>query len=182
MELENLERRWRRRLEMQQRESAKKAAAASAAAVAASRISSGTHQNGTSSDPENGPHSQGTNVVARTASWLDRAKTALKAPGSGKTTTATEAPKSSKADDLRTQMQEVERLINEGPAIRRKSADLPEMIDKSDEEAEEEEVQSAASASEVEPADKRMRTAEDAEALVSFVRSVRASAAAGHDF
>ena len=35
---------------------------------------------------------------------------------------------------------------------------------------------------EVEPADKRLKTDEDAEALVGFIRSVRASAASGEEF
>jgi hypothetical protein len=55
------------------------------------------------------------------------------------------------------------------------------MIDQAEQEALEIASTAAAAAAEVEPADKRMRTAEDAEALVGFLRSVRASAASGVD-
>jgi hypothetical protein len=140
-ELDTLERRWRRRLELQQRESAKKAAAS---AVAAGR-------------PE------GHHPVTQTAAWLDRAKSALQEP----------PLLDAAAESLQYQIQEVQRLIYEGPVIQQTSADLPQMLD-APEEA------SRAGAVEVEPADKRLRTDEDAEALVGFIRSVRA--AAGEEF
>lgn len=163
-ELETLERRWRRRLEMQQRESAKKAAASAAVAASSGRalvpcadITEGTQQS---------------NPVAQTAVWLDRAKSALKDPPEEITVEAT--------DFLHHQIEEVQRLIHEGPSIQQTSADLPQVLD--------EETQAAigdgvdAGGSEVEPADKRLRTAEDAEALVGFLRRVRASAASGEEF
>jgi uncharacterized membrane protein YcjF (UPF0283 family) len=159
-ELETLERRWRRRLEMQQRESAKKAAASAAVAAAAS--------SGRPLAPGNDKTTEGAqpNPVAQTAAWLDRAKSALKeAPE--------EAPE--EATDLHNQIEEVQRLIHEGPVIQQTSADLPHILD--------EEIQEAVSETgEVEPADKRLRTAEDAEALVGFLRRVRASAASGEEF
>jgi len=170
MELETLERRWRKRLEVQQRESAKKAAA-SAAAVAGARGSIGIASSGSSDSEPKSAGSQGENVVARTASWLDRAKSALKDPGTDKT-------KRSEPDEIRTQMQEVQRLIKEGPSIQQTSAGLAEAVDESEDQAR----VSGASSPDIEPADKRMRTAEDAEALVGFLRSVRASAASGQDF
>lgn len=196
-ELENLEKRWRRRLEMQQRESAKKAAA-SVAAVAAGRggsqgiVSSGSASHECSEKVNGGAVSQEENVVARTASWLDRAKSVLKEPTISSNGQLPKAEHIAPAEDIRTQMEEVERLINEGPTIRQKSAALPEMVEKAGEDEDEDVVHRHASSnsidnmsagsSDVEHEDKRMRTAEDAEALVGFLRSVRASAAAGHEF
>lgn len=158
-ELDTLERRWRRRLEMQQRESAKKTAASAAVAAAASSgrmLPQGTDKAADST--------QQLNPVAQTAAWLDRAKSALKEP-------TKETPQ--EATDLHHQMEEVQRLIHEGPVIQQTSADLPHMLDDETQEA---------TVGEVEPADKRMRTAEDAEALVGFLRRVRASAASGEEF
>jgi hypothetical protein len=139
-------------MEMQQRESAKKAAASAAvAAVATSGRTDIVQQN----------------PVAQTAVWLDRAKVALQKPP---TENAEEVL------SLHYQIQEVQRLIHEGPVIQQTSADLPHILD--------EETPAAASQQnpEVEPADKRLRTDEDAEALVGFIRSVRASAASGEEF
>lgn len=151
---------------MQQRESAKKAAAA---AVAVGR----GLQDG-SCDPT-GKGSHRANVVTRTASWLDRANVLL-----GEQTSTDAESYIDEAVDIQVQMQEVQRLIHEGPIIQQTSADLPEMIDQAEQEAIAI-ASAAAAAAEVEPADKRMRTAEDAEALVGFLRSVRASAASGAD-
>lgn len=148
---------------MQQRESAKKAAAA---AVAVGRgLQDGSYE-------PTGKGSSRANVVTRTASWLDRANVLL----SEQTSTDAESY-IDEAVDIQVQMQEVQRLIHEGPIIQQSSADLPEMIDQAEQEA----IAIASAAAEVEPADKRMRTAEDAEALVGFLRSVRASAASGAD-
>ena len=137
---------------MQQRESAKKAAASAAVAAIA-----------TSGRTDIGQP----NPVAQTASWLDRAKSALKEPPTENTV---------EAISLHYQMQEVQRLIHEGPVIQQTSADLPHMLD--------DEAPSLIGQQnvEVEPADKRLRTDEDAEALVGFIRSVRASAASGEEF
>ena len=73
-------------------------------------------------------------------------------------------------------MQEVQRLIHEGPIIQQTSVDLPHMLD--------DDVPAIGGQLnvEAEPADKRLRTDEDAEALVGFIRSVRASAASGEEF
>jgi hypothetical protein len=101
------------------------------------------------------------NIVTQTASWLDRAKSVLRDPSPK--TTGQEKPEE---DEIMTQMQEVERLIHEGPIIQQTSVGLHHQE----------------TAPGVEPADKRLRTgAEDAEALVGFLRSVRASAATGED-
>jgi hypothetical protein len=143
-ELDTLERRWRRRLELQQRESAKKAAAS---AVAAGRT-------------------EGHHPVTQTAAWLDRAKSALQEP----------AVLESAEESLQYQIQEVQRLIYEGPVIQQTSADLPQMLDAPEEGS----GAHLGAMAQVEPADKRLRTDEDAEALVGFIRSVRA--AAGEDF
>jgi hypothetical protein len=137
---------------MQQRESAKKAAASAAvAAVATSGRADIVQQN----------------PVAQTAAWLDRAKLALQEPPSENT---------EESLSLHYQMQEVQRLINEGPVIQQTSADLPHILD--DENPSTISQQNP----EIEPADKRLRTDEDAEALVGFIRSVRASAASGEEF
>jgi len=147
-------------MELQQRESAKKAAAA---AVAAGR---GFPPDGTF-DLSGATGMPQENVVTRTASWLDRANLVL-----GDQTASEMVPE--EAGDLHVQMQEVQRLIHEGPIIQQTSSGLPEMIDRAEQE-------STRVAADVEPADKRLRTAEDAEALVGFLRSVRASAASGSD-
>jgi hypothetical protein len=157
-ELETLERRWRRRLETQLRESAKKAAASAAVAAAAS------------SEENVVPGASGENMqpnaVAQTAAWLDRAKSAL-----------LETPED--VSDLQHQMQEVQQLIHEGPSIQQTSAELLHILD---EESRLVSLTDAGGAVEVEPADKRMKTTEDAEALVGFLRRVRASAASGEEF
>lgn len=150
-------------MELQQRESAKKAAAA---AVAVGR----GLQDGTFDASASG--SRRANVVTRTASWLDRANLVLSEPSAHEAESYID-----EAVDIQVQMQEVQRLIHEGPIIHQTSAELPEMIDQAEQEALS--IASTAAAAEVEPADKRMRTAEDAEALVGFLRSVRASAASG---
>jgi uncharacterized protein HemY len=152
-------------LELQQRESAKKAAAA---ALAVGR----GFQDGSFDPIAHGSHRK--NVVTRTASWLDRANLVLNEQSAHETESYID-----EAVDIQVQLQEVQRLIHEGPIIQQTSSELPEMIDQAEQEALA--ISSTASASEVEPADKRMRTAEDAEALVGFLRSVRASAAAGAD-
>lgn len=157
-ELATLERRWRRRLEIQQRETAKKAAA-SAAAVAAGR--GAPSMDGSSSEGKG-------SVVAKTASWLDRAKSVLNDPSEDE-----EEPDESK--DIQSQIEAVEQLIQEGPVIQHTSAGIPVAL-------EDAEGRASNSSSESEPADKRMRTAEDAEALVGFLRSVRASAASNEEF
>lgn len=171
---------------MQQRESAKKAAA-SAAAVAAGR---GTGLPSSSSfDASGQPLSSDCqeNVVTRTASWLDRAKSVLRsAPSTGSATDSAvaAAAKTISAEnsedaggDLQTQIQEVQRLIHEGPMIEQTSAGLPDILDQAEQH------QTRSNSPPIEPADtKRMRTAEDAEALVGFLRSVRASAMSGQDY
>lgn len=72
-------------------------------------------------------------------------------------------------------MKEVQRLIHEGPAIQENTAGLATLSEQSDDLA------TASSGSDTEPADKRLRTAEDAEALVGFLRTVRAFAASGQE-
>lgn len=148
---------------MQLRDHAKKAAASAAAAAAASGHPVGMRLEGqvANSNP---------NIVSQTASWLDRAKSVLKDPSPK--TEGQEKPEEDD-DEIMTQMQEVERLIHEGPSIQQTSAGFPRIVDHQ---------ATTTSSPPVEPADKRLRTgAEDAEALVGFLRSVRASAASGED-
>jgi hypothetical protein len=157
---------------MQQRDHAKKAAASAAAAAAA------TGRPGALLDGHaNGPH----NPVTQTASWLDRAKSVLKDPSSPMEITGQqEKPENLQSlprNEIVTQMQEVERLLHEGPIIQQTSAGLPEVVDQASQEA------ASMTRPDAEPADKRLRTgAEDAEALVGFIRSVRASAESGQDY
>merc|ERR1719343_1449674 len=77
-ELDALERRWRRRLELQQRESAKKAAASAAAATAASRGAitvQGVPVSMLGTNCQNPSDSQ--SAVTQAATWLDRANVIL---------------------------------------------------------------------------------------------------------
>lgn len=136
-ELTDLEQRWRRRLETQQRESAKKAAASVAVAQAAISV------------PDSNTHNLGdATPLTQTASWLDRAKVALESH-----------TENEDASNLQSRMQEMQRLICEGPSIQQTSTDLPNILNESHLDR-----------------SKRMRTTEgDAEALVGFLRTVRAS-------
>ena len=143
-ELDALEQRWRRRLEMQQRESAKRAAASAASAsVAASGRSHGfiTQEmtNPTSACGGIAPAGpvSGTSSVAQTASWLDRASTILNGSGTQSgislpcadrkfslTQEQAQALESLPRNEIEKQMKEVERLIHEGPLIQQTSAGL----------------------------------------------------------
>jgi hypothetical protein len=148
---------------MQLRDHAKKAAASAAAAAAAAGRPVGMllEDQVAGSDP---------NIVTQTASWLDRAKSVLQDPSPN--TTGQEKAEEDE-DEILTQMQEVERLIHEGPSIQQTSVGLTQAVDPKG---------AASNPPAVEPADKRLRTgAEDAEALVGFLRSVRASAASTED-
>ena len=166
-ELEALEQRWRSRLEMQQRESAKKAAASAAAAAAAA--SSVRHGGVIDASATAVPQ----NPILQTASWLDRAKSLTSLPPDN----IEVLPR----NEVMNQMAEVQKLLSEGSSMQRTSAELPHMVEQSADRT-----TAATSGTESpppEPADKRLRTgAEDAEALVGFLRSVRASAASGQGF
>jgi hypothetical protein len=158
---------------MQQRESFKKTSASVAAVTAAS---SGTilYGNASTENTETSNEMHG-NPVATTAAWLDRAKNVLKDPSSGDGST------DEQTQELENQMQEVQRLIYEGPSIRQTSHALPRILDNQVEETVNSPLNQGfvAGSSDDEQAEKRLRTTEDAEALVGFLRSVRASAAQG---
>jgi hypothetical protein len=240
-ELDALERRWRRRLELQQRESAKKAAASAAAANAASRgtvtvqgvpvsMLGASSQNSTDSQLQQ-------SAVTQAATWLDRANVILMGNIGNENQVDTSmggnfsnesfqqqnkdettSTHSSMEDSLEHQMKEVQRLIYEGPIIQQTTAGLPNLLLRTsvstasaDHQAKQNadrntiiaasmstpigSSQMSSSSTHIsptlEPADKRMRMntaadsnstgAEDAEALVGFLRSVRASAAAGQE-
>mmetsp|Transcript_18352 Transcript_18352/g.51143 ORF Transcript_18352/g.51143 Transcript_18352/m.51143 type:complete len:530 (+) Transcript_18352:539-2128(+) len=239
-ELDALERRWRRRLEMQQRESAKKAAASAAAVSAASR-GAVTVQGvpvsllgASSNSPADSQLQQ--SAVTQAATWLDRANVILmgnidnrnetNSSFRGKTSNestqhhSSTSTQSSAEDSLEHQMKEVQRLIYEGPIVQQTTAGLPNLLLQTSASTDVPSFQlttqakttdtipgvaststllgtmlkpssSAPVSPTLEPADKRMRTstsadsdttgAEDAEALVGFLRSVRASAAAGQE-
>jgi hypothetical protein len=189
---------------MQERESAKKAAASAAAANSPPQgrgqglvqgvplaILGGPGTN-SHSMPPTGDHLQ-QHAVAQAASWLDRAnailkgsKTSVSVATAGEATRnieyATQSFDSMPSNEIESQMKEVERLIYEGPIIKETTAGLQAGSHHGISEP----VRSHPSASidqglSPEPADKRMRTAahsgaEDAEALVGFLRSVRAAA------
>lgn len=136
----------------------------------------------------------GRNVVTQAASWLDRANAILKGGHIHNLPNTASLGSSERTDgesintmpntEIENQMKEVQRLIYESPHIQQTTAGLPSILTTG---------QGSSSnfddspPSPPEPADKRMRTgsgitgAEDAEALVGFLRSVRASAAAGQD-
>lgn len=156
-------------MEMQQRESAKKAAASAAAAAAAA---SSAHQGGLEDLAAASVVSQ--NPILQTAAWLDRAKTLTSLP----TDNIEALPRS----EVMNQMKEVQKLLSEGSTMQRSTAGLAHLAD----QAADLHFAESASGTESpppEPADKRLRTgAEDAEALVGFLRSVRASAASGQQF
>jgi hypothetical protein len=162
---------------MQQRESAKKAAASAAAAAAAATGQRPLLVDNADGQAESRAGS-GQNVIARTASWLDRAKMVLKDPSlddSG----SNESNGSEAKSEIMREMQEVQRLIHEGPVIQQTSGGLVDVLDQDEHRA-----PSPENSPEPEPADKRMRTgAEDAEALVGFIRSLRESTASdGQDY
>eukprot|EP00980_Cylindrotheca_fusiformis_P028335 scaffold22592_cov129-Cylindrotheca_fusiformis.AAC.21 len=206
-ELDALERRWRRRLEMQQRESAKKAAA-SAAAVNHAPHDSVHHIQGVPVGLLDSQAPQGAvgnkmqqNVVTQAASWLDRANAILAGASKGDKGVFVPAESSlreshqfdstsSNENEIESQMQEVRRLIYEGPIIQQTAAGLPHLLSYDTRENTIATVNRVPMAGEhskaVEPADKRQRRtsvsgAEDAEALVGFLRSVRASATSSQD-
>lgn len=196
---------------MQQRESAKKAAASAAAANAASRATitvQGVPVSMLGVNSQNTTDSQlQQSAVTQAATWLDRANVILmgNSPSQNyreKRMDETRSSNSSMEDSLEHQMKEVQRLIYEGPMIQQTTAGLPNLLlrtavptDKKH-HVDDNTILPASSISSnlspsLEPADKRMRTvsgadsnpsgAEDAEALVGFLRSVRASAAAGQE-
>lgn len=102
--------------------------------------------------PDSSQGKTGDTPVTQTASWLDRAKGVLEGQNDDK----------DQSQDLQSRMQEMQRLIREGPGIQQASADLPNILEEPPVAAPER--------------PKRMRTAEgDAEALVGFLRTVRAS-------
>ena len=87
-------------------------------------------------------------------------------------------------------MKEVQRLIHEGPIIQQTTAGLPHLLERQRADPQHASVGHRKVTDEA-PADKRARTsfgdsttgAEDAEALVGFLNSVRASAeGSGHGF
>ena len=158
---------------MQQRESAKKAAASAAVAAAASARGTAGGTTSNLSPETDSTENTRRNPVAQTASWLDRAKSALKEPSQNMSD-------DEQAKDLKNQIQEVQRLIQEGPVVQQTSSVLPDVLDTAVEPPPR--ADSPGSSGPDEPADKRLRTAEDAEALVGFLRSVRASAASGEGF
>ena len=159
---------------MQQRESVKKSAASVAIVAAAS---SGNVPYGLASVDclrSSDPSDIRGNPVAKTASWLDRAKNVLSVPSGDNST-------DEQTLELEKQIQEVQRLIHEGPGIQQTSQVLPQILDQHDDNGADSCVVGSPTGDD-EPADKRLRTAEDAEALVGFLRSVRASAAQGATF
>jgi hypothetical protein len=203
---------------MQQKESTKKAVA-SAAAANSPTTDAGRGHSASQSGPSAGFFDETAsvqkeeNVVAQTASWLDRANAILKGTRDdnsvGNDSFATPPAVSQQLAyafdlmpraEIENQMKEVRRLIYEGPLIQETTAGFPDLANQgiaahqTDGHASNElrgtDAGTAYNMSQhlgTEPADKRMRTAlttgaEDAEALVGFLRSVRASAASAEDY
>lgn len=192
---------------MQQRESAKKAAA-SAAAAAAAASGRGHFHTPTTQPPSapqtqalGNPQHLNQNIVTRTASWLDRANAILSTGQNGTSQPVrqiqpavngsqdhAQAVRSLPATEIEDQMKEVQRLIHEGPIIQQTTAGLPQLLDQPN-AMPSHSYQTSASGHESPqpPVDKRARHmndaeitsgAADAEALVGFLNSVRAAAAA----
>lgn len=157
-----------------------------------------------------GSHHVNQTAVARTATWLDRANAILQAKNDkGQPIVPRNVPSvvpsaqsqvssfgSLPQREIENQMKEVQRLIHEGPIIQQTTAGLPHLLEQRCQPSGQRKVtedQGAANlSSPAEHADKRARTssasenssgAEDAEALVGFLNSVRASAeASGNAF
>jgi hypothetical protein len=147
-----------------------------------------------------GPHS-----LARTASWLDRANMVLQSSQPLAPSGESESAGSQSSNDsIRSELQQVQSLIREGPAIQQSTAGIQQFVQHATTQLDPPTEASSASAGgaglqshvvcaavlpagppspPAEPEEKRqrLRTAEDAEALVGFLRSVRASAAASSE-
>lgn len=143
---------------MQIRESSKKASVAVAAAsVSRSNLGSGSSENAQPNNP----------ATTQTTAWLDRANSALSGP-------SLDDPED--ISNLQLQIQQVQQLIDESTALKEANLELNCVLDEKSSVAPANEISPV---HEVEPADKRMKTTEDAEALVGFLQQVRASAASG---
>ena len=131
MELDELERSWRRRLEIQEQELARKAAA-SAVAAASGRLGD---PNSRLADAQ-----IKRNLIAKTAAWLDRADAILCVDSKGSSaspdTGSNDKPKPSQDESadqlpqsvLESQMKEVEKLLDEGTLIQKTSKGLPKLL------------------------------------------------------
>lgn len=179
---------------MQQRESAKKVAASAAAAVVGRTLLQGIQSSLDPTPVSSASHYSTTmksqyvtdSAVTRTASWLDRANAILSPTISilidGDPDRAISALPETAIED---QMKAVERLLHEGPIIQQTTAGLPYLLDQENNPYRCSEAMSVAShdsGSVDPPRDKRPRKfsdtgAEDAEALLGFVNTVRAAAA-----
>jgi len=179
---------------MQQRESAKKAAA-SAAAVVAGRIQhpgvqcpvtpnavlSAYHQ----TNSMNSQHVK-QSAITRTASWLDRANAILTPSLSMRLEGDHDQVNTLPENEIENQMKAVERLLHEGPIIQQATAGLPLLLDGDNNAYLCSEATNIGSQDSIHhPRDKRPRRlsdtgAEDAEALLGFVNTVRAAAAGRH--
>jgi hypothetical protein len=184
-ELLQLEQRWRRRLELQQRESAKKAAAVVVASahhgVVLTSGGGAVAPIGEVDDVDAAAEGVGgaaggatghIQSVTQTASWLDRAKLALQ--------------NSSNQHHHHATLQDVERLIDEGPLIQQNAVELLSNMMSQD-------TSDATMTTPTTPPpppptltttssdshSKRMRRDEDAQALVGFLRTVQQQHAAG---
>lgn len=136
-ELDALEKRWKQRLEAQQRESAKKAAASAAAATAASRGTVNVQgvpvaMLGVSSLSSSDSRLQQT-AVTRAATWLDKANVILMGETGSCSNDCSEQNDSDEChstaeESLEEQLKNLQRLICEGPVIQQTTADLPNLL------------------------------------------------------
>jgi hypothetical protein len=184
-ELLQLEQRWRRRLELQQRESAKKAAAVVVASahhgVVLTSSGGGVAPHGEVDDVDAAAEGIGgaagsatshIQSVTQTASWLDRAKLALQNSSSTQ----------HHHHHASATLQDVERLIDEGPLIQQNAVELLSNMmnqDTSDATMTTTTTPPTLTTTSSDSHSKRMRRDEDAQALVGFLRTVQQQHAAG---
>lgn len=127
MELDELEKSWRRRLEIQEQELARKAAAS-----AAGRFGDSNNRLADAQIKRN--------LIAKTAAWLDRADAILcvgsKGSSASPDTGSSDEPKPPQDESsdqlpqsvLESQMKEVEKLLDEGTLIQKTSKGLPKLL------------------------------------------------------
>jgi hypothetical protein len=130
-ELETLEKRWRKRLDMQRKEADKKQAASVAASAAAAAIAAASaphlHDPTSALIRLNASALPGNRVVVtRTASWLDRANAIL---SNRRIANEQLSKQLGQRDEVKKEMQEVKKLIQEGPIIQKSSEMLRETSD-----------------------------------------------------
>lgn len=182
-ELTELEQRWRRRMEIQHTESARKAGASAAAVAAAA---AGTHigsQRCLGNCPRHACSCEPNLVFA--AGWLERARSSL---------IDNEKLEHLSREELVLQMEQVQQLLNEGPPTasslpqHQSFQSVPSKVfvpatppSKTKNHVTSESLSNAAQYKRLRSEDLQSEEAEDAAALVNFLQTVQAAAAASQD-